>query len=92
MGWAVITHPFHPLRGQRFEVLKTRKVAGIETLILRHPQKGSHALAREWTDWAIPATCDLIDHPHNKLDPVLLLELAELILHLNESTRKELDK
>jgi len=92
LGWAVITHHFHPLRGQRFEVLKNRKVAGIETLILRHPKKGSHALAREWTDWAIPATCDLIGHPHNKLDPVLLLELAELILHLNESTRKELDK
>lgn len=92
MGWAVITHPFHPLRGQRFEVLKTRKVAGIETLILRHPQKGSHGVTREWTDWAIPADCDPVDLPHNKLDAVLLLELAELILHLNESTRKELDK
>ncbi|HXJ95558.1 MAG TPA: DUF5372 family protein, partial [Terriglobia bacterium] len=33
LGWAEISHPFHPLRGQRFEVLKKRRVAGVDTLI-----------------------------------------------------------
>ncbi|MEM5388719.1 DUF5372 family protein, partial [Paraburkholderia phymatum] len=29
MGWAEICHPFHPLKGQRFPVLKRRRVSGI---------------------------------------------------------------
>lgn len=47
-----IVHPFHPLCEQRFEVLKQRRVAGVETLIIRHADLGSCAIARAWTDWA----------------------------------------
>ena len=54
MGSAEITHPFHPLRGQKFVVLKVRAVSGVETLSVRHPDLGSFALPREWTDWAAP--------------------------------------
>src|SRR6201987_2047572 len=54
LGSAEITHPFHPLRGQRFVVLKVRRVSGVETLSLRHHDLGSFAIAREWTDWAPP--------------------------------------
>jgi hypothetical protein len=50
-----VVHPFHPFRGQRFEVLKTRCVSGVETLIVRHPERGTCAVAREWTDWAEPS-------------------------------------
>ena len=32
LGWTEVRHPFHPLRGQRYPVLKTRRVAGIENL------------------------------------------------------------
>src|SRR5262252_1870113 len=46
-GWAEIRHPFHPLRGQRFEVLKKRRVAGVDTLILRELERGSFSVARE---------------------------------------------
>jgi len=52
LGSAEVTHPFHPLRGQRFVVLKLRRVSGVETLSLRHPDLGSFAMRREWTDWA----------------------------------------
>jgi len=38
LGSAEITHPFHVLRGQRFAVLKVRKVSGVETLSLRHAE------------------------------------------------------
>ncbi|MCP4041700.1 MAG: hypothetical protein GY731_07045 [Gammaproteobacteria bacterium] len=89
MGWAVITHPFHPLHGQRFEVLKTRKVSGTETLVLRHSGSGSHAVAREWTDWAIPSACNLLNLPQSKLEVDALLDLAELLSHLNEPAPKE---
>jgi hypothetical protein len=52
LGSAEVTHPFHPLRGQRFVVLKVRRVSGVETLSLRHVELGSFAVPREWTDWA----------------------------------------
>jgi hypothetical protein len=54
LGSAEVTHPFHPLRGQRFVVLKVRRVSGVETLSLRHSELGSFAMPREWTDWAPP--------------------------------------
>src|SRR4029450_3509842 len=41
LGSAEVTHPFHPLRGQRFVVLKVRRVAGVETLSLRHHDLGT---------------------------------------------------
>jgi hypothetical protein len=37
-------------------VLKIRKVSGVETLSLRHAERGSFAVPREWTDWAPPGT------------------------------------
>src|SRR5580704_4727689 len=54
LGSAEVVHPFHPLRGKRFDVLKTRRVAGIERLSLQDPILGSFAMPREWTDWASP--------------------------------------
>src|SRR5271166_5806684 len=54
-GWAEITHPFHPLRGQRFAVLKSRCLSGIESLILRGGAGGTFAVPREWTDRAEPS-------------------------------------
>jgi hypothetical protein len=55
LGSTEITHPFHPLRGHRFIVLKIRSVSGIETLSLRHSDLGSFAMPRDWTDWAGPS-------------------------------------
>jgi len=54
LGSAEVTHPFHPLRGHRFVVLKVRRVSGVDTLSLRHSELGSFAIPREWTDWAPP--------------------------------------
>src|SRR5262247_1123375 len=63
LGWAEIRHPFHPLRGQRFEVLKKRRVAGVDTLILRELERGSFSVAREWTDWADPTPYESLRLP-----------------------------
>src|SRR5262245_44181193 len=35
LGWAEITHPFHPLRGQRYPFLKRTRIRGVETLRLQ---------------------------------------------------------
>jgi hypothetical protein len=79
LGWAEIRHPFHPLRGQRFEVLKKRRIAGVDTLILRELKRGSFSVAREWTDWADPSLSASIGLPPRRLDAQLLLELACLL-------------
>jgi hypothetical protein len=84
LGSVEITHPFHPLRGHQFVVLKIRKVSGIETLSLRHAERGSFAVPREWTDWAPPATSS---QPINGQQPLLFdasgaLALSELVCSL----------
>ena len=88
LGWAEICHPFHPLRGQRFPVLKTRRLSGGETLILREPARGTVSVLREWTDWAQPSS--VWSEPGTAprrfaLEP--LLELVKLV----EQLSRELD-
>jgi hypothetical protein len=79
LGWAEIRHPFHPLRGLRFEVLKKRRIAGVDTLILRELKRGSFSVAREWTDWADPPTAGSLGFQPQRLDPQSLLELVDLV-------------
>jgi len=83
-GWAEIRHPFHPLRGQRFPVLKTRRVAGVDTLVLGHVERGSFSIAREWTDWGAPTVED-----DRRFDLGMLLELIALIDQLAASSSKK---
>jgi hypothetical protein len=85
LGWTEVVHPFHPFRGQRCEILKIRRVSGIETLILRHPERGSYAVAREWTDRADPDPRDPRDLSVRRLDIESLLQLAALIEQLEGS-------
>ena len=85
MGWAEIRHPFHPLRGQRFEVLKQRRVAGVDTLILRELERGSFSVAREWTDWADPTLSDSAGLLPQRLNVRSLLELVALLEWLTKS-------
>ena len=78
-----MVHPFHPFRGQRFEVLKTRRVSGVETLIVRHPERGTCAVAREWTDWAEPSPYDALGVCAPPFDFESLLQLAGLVEQLD---------
>ena len=89
MGWAEIRHPFHPLRGQRLEVLKKRRIAGVDTLILRELERGSFSVAREWTDWADPSPSDSLGFPPRRLDAQSLLELATLLEALTNPKQKD---
>lgn len=79
LGFAEIQHPFHPLRGKSFEVLKRRQVADVPTLILRNPGAGTFAVAEEWTDWGWPYEAG---RQPALLDAHLLLRLVDLIDHL----------
>jgi hypothetical protein len=90
LGWAEIRHPFHPLRGQRFQVLKTRHIGGVDTLILRELTRGSFSVAREWTDRADPSPYDALGLPPRRLDADSLLDLAVLLEQLTPKPEKGL--
>ncbi|MGO8809891.1 MAG: DUF5372 family protein [Candidatus Sulfotelmatobacter sp.] len=85
-------HPFHPLRGQSFPVLKKRRVAGIDTLILRGLEHGSFSVAREWTDWADPDPYSALGLPPRLWDVNLLLDLVNLLEQLSSQSSRELPK
>ena len=65
-------------------MLKIRKVSGVETLSLRHAERGSFAVAREWTDWAPPGTPSesYIGQQPLLLDAAGALALGELVSSL----------
>jgi Family of unknown function (DUF5372) len=86
LGSAEVVHPFHPLRGKRFDVLKIRRVAGIERLSLRDPILGSFAMPREWTDWASPEERARTRGSSLVVDTFGLVELAELIASFRLTT------
>lgn len=81
-------HPFHPLRGQRFPVLKTRRVGATETLILREPTRGSIAVRREWTDWDVATACGSAQ----RFAFDSLIELAKLVDDLAHPAPAEIDR
>ena len=81
-GCAVITHPFHPLRSQRFIILKCRSVSAVETLVLQGSSRGTFTVPKEWTDQFDPRVADLPDGLIHLFDSRCLLALAELIRHL----------
>lgn len=86
MGSAEVTHPFHPLRGQRFVVLKVRRVSGVETLSLRHAELGSFAMPREWTDWGPPEMPAVGAGPALIVDAFGCAALAALLFSLNQDS------
>ena len=79
LGWAEIVHPFHPLRGRRFEVLKKRRIAGVDALILRELERGTLSIPRAWTDWADPSPYDSLTQPPQRFAAEYLFELVALL-------------
>ena len=63
-------------------MLKKRRVAGVDTLILREREHGSFGIAREWTDWADPTVYELFNLPPCRLRAESLFELVTLLEHL----------
>ena len=74
----MITHPFHPRRGERFEVLKARRYRGRATLILAKGDGGTFSILEEWTDRAAPTRAET----GRLLSAPLLLELVHLVQQL----------
>ena len=92
MGSAEVTHPFHPLRGQRFVVLKLRRVSGVEMLSLRDSDLGTFAMNREWTDWAAPEAQAVTAATPLLIDAFGLVALAELVESILSPRAVEVDR
>ncbi|MFC1816142.1 DUF5372 family protein [Thermodesulfobacteriota bacterium] len=88
MEYAKITHPYHPLRGQEFPILKTRRVSGVDTLVLRGSTMGTFAVPKEWTDKGNPLNDDSEQRNAPILDFRCLLTLRDII-HSLDSTQKK---
>ena len=86
-GWVEVQHPFHPFRGQRFQVLKYRRVGGIDTLILRDVARGSFAVPVQWTDRAAPEAYERLGDSPRRLSLDTLCDLIELIELLTQRAR-----
>jgi len=84
LGSVEVTHPFHPLRGQKFAVLKLRTVAGVARLSVRHPELGTFAIPADWTDWSVASM------PGQSLmvDAFNLAELAEIVESLSRGSKR----
>ena len=84
-GVVEITHPFHPLAKQRFALLKSRTVAGVECVILKGSLSGTFSVPRDWT--SISAN----DHYQDAgVEPTILrleclLELTGVVKMLSKS-------
>ena len=87
MGWATVTHPFHPLLGKRFLILKMRKVRGREVLSLFDEQNGTVTLLREWTDQALPSPYASV----LKQAPILQVDCLLKLQELAQVIRKKID-
>jgi hypothetical protein len=53
-GYVTITHPFHPLQGQRLKILSSRKWGEKDIFSLQTETMGTITIARDWTDKADP--------------------------------------
>ncbi|SBW22289.1 hypothetical protein FDG2_2422 [Candidatus Protofrankia californiensis] len=50
LGFLVVTHPFHPLSGQRVEILFTKRRAGAVVFVCADGVSRSVTLPQSWTD------------------------------------------
>ena len=89
-GCAEITHPFHPSHGKSFPILKTRKVAGIDTLILQGSSRGTFAVLKEWTNRVDSSPHNSLDKHAALFDTHCLLALVALAQELEH--QKDVDK
>ncbi|MGV9870957.1 DUF5372 family protein [Rhodococcus koreensis] len=55
MGFVTVTHPFHPLRGRRLEVLFVKRRAGDSVFVCSGGVGGQMTVPRSWTDRGEPS-------------------------------------
>jgi hypothetical protein len=81
LGWATVTHPFHPLREMRFEILFCKTFNNRDIFSLKDTPEGIVAtIPRDWTDRADPDPYQLL---YDSLPTLSLLHLVQLTDFIN---------
>ncbi len=89
-GYAIVTHPFHPLKGQHFKILSVKTYNQRDILSLES-DKGAFAILREWTNHADPQPYSILRGSYPILSFPHLQQLADLIKQLPEPNHQVTD-
>ena len=85
-GFVEITHPFHPLKGKKFKLLRSKVVSGQELFSLQGTSYGTFSIPRSWTD---KANSDYY-FDANIPSPILNIQKLNELLQLISTLRKKL--
>ena len=87
LGFVTITHPHHPLRGQKVEIIQVRR--GLDPdLIVRLPDGHHAAIAMSGTDYASPPDGETPPPPdHHLLDLEGLRQVRLLLDRISREGR-----
>src|SRR5438552_6953711 len=84
-GFVTVTHPHHPLCGQKLEIIQVRR--GLDPdLIVRLPDGHHAAIAMSGTDWASPPHDVTSPRPDHLLDLDGLRQARRLIDRITDET------
>jgi Family of unknown function (DUF5372) len=86
LGFATITHPFHPRNGQRCLVLEAHQSAGVDRIVLRTPEGLTIMVPVEWTDRSL-APDDCGTGAVSRFDVISLLKVVEIARRILGPTR-----
>jgi hypothetical protein len=78
--WVRITHPFHPLRGQRFRFVVRKRTWGEERVTFLSPQGEARSVPVNWTDAALPNPYGVVGRGRARVrveDLLLLIDLVD---------------
>ncbi len=84
--FAEITHPFHPLHGQKFAILKSRKLAQRDEISLKGSHRGTIVVPRDWTDRSDPNPYTCLGGPLPILSYERLCAIVDLIAAIRQDS------
>ncbi|MDK1022180.1 MAG: DUF5372 family protein, partial [Candidatus Hydrogenedentes bacterium] len=84
-----VTHPFHPLRGEQFEVLKYRQPWGEDRVYFYNREGRSMSLPASWTDLSAPDPFVVISSGRSCFRLIDLIELRRLLTWLDDPDCKD---
>lgn len=89
LGSVTITHPFHPLHGQSYTVLKVKEINGSRRYSLL-TDSGVICISESWTDRQAKPMLNL-DPCIHPLDAYILKELAQLLETIDDFSKTSVD-
>lgn len=87
-----VTHPFHPLSGKKFEVLRCRKIWGEERVTYLNAKGEARRIPLAWTSLALPDPFLTVSAGRSMLHVKNLLDMVALVREIRESKPNTVNK